>query len=653
MAQQLDRAPPRQIAAIEPGLDPRHQAVVDQLPAGVAVATAGAHQEAARGQRVEHRAGPGDVGAGQLEQLGLGARGAGVGRRDQADEQLARDPRGVGVELGVEHPLEVLTDDGVEAAEPLVVRHGQRRGAGVELVVEHRARELEVRRIHRPDRTPAQLGADRGAGGLEIVEQAREQRRLDGDVVRGQRQDDRRLGAVAGQRRQAHDRHAGLQPGIERQEAPEEVLAHRQHHHRVGVGALEPEQLADQRRGAVVVGAVEHGLDLIDDHRDPRAAAAVPGLDRGRHGDLGPGVEATAHRRRGAVGAGRHVQRAQAERGQPRHQPGAQERRLAGARRRGVDQHATDRELLDQRRDVAIAAVQVIAIGLGERGQVAERRSRGRGDRDVTAGQRPGQLGGALVALGGIEGERARQHRAQLGVDDQRVERRHQLAEIDALPAGEQRDHHQPHREQIRARVDATVAELLGRHVRRRAAHRLGGLVGRPQARQAEVDQHQALADHDQVARLDVGVDQAEVVGRAQPGQELGDQRQRARPRQRTIAIDHLLQIVAVQELHREEQPTARRHVGLVDAHHVHVIDAADRLDLVDEQPAVLGVRIDVGVQHLHRDVAIDRELARAIHRAERAAGQQPIEAEPPGQLGPGEIVGVAARRRVETLRRE
>ena len=170
--------------------------------------------------------------------------------------------------------------------------------------------------------------------------------------------------------------------------------------------------------------------------------------------------------------------------------------------------------------------------------------------------------------------------------------------------------------------------ELLGRHVRGRAA---GGLAVDGEARETEIDEHDAFAvvlgNDDRVRRLDVRVDETGIVRRAEPGEQLAYEIDRAHAWERSVGED-LLEIAAVEQLHRVEQPAVVRDVGLVDAHDVRVIDATDGADLVDEQTAVVGSRIDVGVQDLDRDVALDRELVRAIHGAERAARDEPCRRE-------------------------
>ncbi|MCX5744297.1 MAG: hypothetical protein NT062_17545 [Proteobacteria bacterium] len=76
-----------------------------------------------------------------------------------------------------------------------------------------------------------------------------------------------------------------------------------------------------------------------------------------------------------------------------------------------------------------------------------------------------------------------------------------------------------------------------------------------------------------------------------------------------------------------------------MDADDARVIDAADAADLVHEQPAVLRRRIDVGVDDLDRDVALDGELVRAVHGAERAARDLRVDPEPSRQHAVDELV--------------
>src|SRR5512138_154389 len=103
VADELDGAAPREIAAIDPRAHAWNEAVVDELPAGLVAVAADAHEEAARAKDLEH----GEhlvaavLVADHREQLGFGAHRALVVRGDERDEQIARDVIAAVRELGV------------------------------------------------------------------------------------------------------------------------------------------------------------------------------------------------------------------------------------------------------------------------------------------------------------------------------------------------------------------------------------------------------------------------------------------------------------------------------------------------------------------------------------------------------------------------
>ena len=122
------------------------------------------------------------------------------------------------------------------------------------------------------------------------------------------------------------------------------------------------------------------------------------------------------------------------------------------------------------------------------------------------------------------------------------------------------------------------------------------------------------------------------VVHGRQAREELSRQPQRPLAAEGSLGVHDLLQVGADQELHREEETSVWRHVGLVDAHDVLVIDAPDALDLVHEESPFVGAGIDLAVDDLDRHVAVDAELSCPVHRSEAAAGHLPIDAEAPGE---------------------
>ena len=104
------------------------------------------------------------------------------------------------------------------------------------------------------------------------------------------------------------------------------------------------------------------------------------------------------------------------------------------------------------------------------------------------------------------------------------------------------------------------------------------------------------------------------------------------------VLLDDLLQVAAGEQLHRVEQRTAGRDVGLIDADDVRVIEAADALDLVDEQAARLGAGCDSAVQHFDGNVAVDRELPREVDVAKAAARDLALDLEASRQHGAHEL---------------
>jgi hypothetical protein len=238
---------------------------------------------------------------------------------------------------------------------------------------------------------------------------------------------------------------------------------------------------------------------------------------------------------------------------------GADERRLADA---GGTDHAGERVLADARGhagDVAGAAEEAIGVALLERGQagvgallLAQLAAAPAGQQHL---ERAHQLGGAgdalLLALAQAAVDHPGQHLGDVGGD--RAQRRHRVVErggvgdqrgrgqrLQRVAPGQHLEHHDADRPQIGAVVDGVHAELLGGHVRHGADH--GPLLGEAHVGQghvihlrrrpfglplaqrlgdAEVEHlHHAGAGDEDVLRLEVAVDDVELLG---AGQRAGD----------------------------------------------------------------------------------------------------------------------------------
>ncbi len=221
---------------------------------------------------------------------------------------------------------------------------------------------------------------------------------------------------------------------------------------------------------------------------------------------------------------------------------------LDPSRRRERRGARSDTQPLDMRqvRDDLLgdALTEVLLIVVGA--HVDERQDR---DRRLAAGERRperlarqtqiGQhLGHARVAILGALGQRTRHDAVELGRNlriDQRdglglvaQDRSHQLG---GRVAGERQasrehlvEHHTP-RPDVATRVDGLAAQVLRSHVDRGSAGELGSrarFVTLRHQRQTEVhDAHRALGVDDDVAALDVAVDDAPLVRCLEPSRQL------------------------------------------------------------------------------------------------------------------------------------
>jgi len=218
-----------------------------------------------------------------------------------------------------------------------------------------------------------------------------------------------------------------------------------------------------------------------------------------------------------------------------------------------------------------------------------------------------------------------------LGEQDHR-EHGHHLIGDERAPPGEAFKQHAPEREHVYRRGESALAAgLLRRHVRG-CPHDTTGAGDRvrelPPSRKAEIEDRDALdlaAAEEQVARLEIAVDDAALVGDgerrsgvAQQGQTVG-QAQRA-------AREALRQVFAGEPLHGE--------VGLAIAGHAmrEVLDdpwmaeLAKQLGLAREPLGGLG--IVGGLEELDRDRPVGAGVDRAVDGAHPARARSLLEDE-------------------------
>ena len=124
------------------------------------------------------------------------------------------------------------------------------------------------------------------------------------------------------------------------------------------------------------------------------------------------------------------------------------------------------------------------------------------------------------------------------------------------------------------------------------------------------------------VGRLDVAVHEAAGVGRVERGGDLGDQPRRSPRLQRSGVGEHLLEIDAVDEAHRDEQQPVVL-ARLVHGDHVGVLDRGRDPRLGLEAFAEVGVLGVVGGDQLDRHRTVQRQLGGAVDDPHSAAGDR------------------------------
>jgi hypothetical protein len=319
------------------------------------------------------------------------------------------------------------------------------------------------------------------------------------------------------------------------------------------------------------------------------------------------------------------------------------------------------------------------AGGLGRARGWGAGRSCGQRQRDrlrgVVAAQRTAQRRGVGEPARGVLLQAAR-HDRRVGLRDrgaQRAQRRRrlvhdaveQLAVVAAREgprAGAHLVHDRAHRPDVRARVGALAADLLGRHVRQRAGQVPGGLraaeardrrAGRAlEAREAEIQHLRPPARvQDDVAGLQVAVDDALLVRGLERLRHLERDRARSRLGQRS-GLEQPRERVPGHVLEHEEVDAIVR-IEVEQRGDVGMEEPRQRARLEPQLPAVLfaATRVGIGVQDLQRHVALEARIGGAIH-ASHAALAEPLDDPIAAERGPWPVHGGHAAQYRRALKR-
>jgi hypothetical protein len=242
--------------------------------------------------------------------------------------------------------------------------------------------------------------------------------------------------------------------------------------------------------------------------------------------------------------------------------------------------------------------------------------------------ERERQVGGGLEAVRGILLQAAPHDPVELG-RNMPGQRRRLLVEdcgsgfevrrtLERTPAGEHLVEDAAAGEDVGALVGALSAHLFGRHVAHRAedgAFAGAALCGRRrQLGDAEVeDLEPALVRDEQILGLEIAVDDAFVVGGAQPLGKLQCPIDRLGGRQ-LLSAQPLAERCPLEQL-RNDIRFAFEHADVVDDEHVRVIERSGRARFLLE-PAQLLIAVRSGQQDLDGNFAAQLQVARGEYPA-------------------------------------
>ena len=203
-------------------------------------------------------------------------------------------------------------------------------------------------------------------------------------------------------------------------------------------------------------------------------------------------------------------------------------------------------------------------------------------------------------------------------------------------PAGEALVQHEPQRVEVGPPVEAAAAHLLGRQVLGRPHHDVvagqvvAGAVealGDPEVGQ----QDPAVGGDEDVARLDVAVDEAGVVGGVERRRDARADVDRQLGAQPGLHVEQLAQALAVDELH-DDGLAALVLEDVVDGDDVRVGQPGHGDGLTAETLGDDRVGGQARLEPLEGDLAIERDVGGEPHLGHPALRQSPLEPVAPGE---------------------
>ena len=204
---------------------------------------------------------------------------------------------------------------------------------------------------------------------------------------------------------------------------------------------------------------------------------------------------------------------------------------------------------------------------------------------------------------------------------------------VERMLAGRGFIKHAAEAEEVRAMIDGLAVGLFGGHVERRAGDEPGAREPHifEAAGQAEVGQFHAVADFfDQdVARLDVAVDEPAGVGGREPGGGLLPELRHIHGRELAHALQPLFQRFAHHQLHHEIRQARRViFIHLINGDEVIVRDRCGSAGLAAEPlPRHVVIR-QLRVEHLHRYVSLQVRIVALQHDAHPTAADDALDVE-------------------------